>query len=150
MHLIFFKVLRCCTKHKNKLNYKCRCLLEQLWWEWSSQLDTVHDFCLMYYVELGSMLTLFLRTLHDSATEEMHINMLMRYQALSRCLDYYENILTPKHQTLSKNTVLSIKGTNQNLLSIYEKIQPQSANSTSVEIFKGPGTSVNAEKKDGL
>ena len=58
--------------------------MEQLWWEWSSQLDTVHDFCLMYYVELGSMLTLFLRTLHDSATEEMHINMLMRYQALSR------------------------------------------------------------------
>jgi len=144
MYAIFFQCLQILNENKD-ISFNLSCVMEHLWWEWSAKFDLYNDFAIMYYYELGDLLHLFLSHVKSQTEKYTRQHFLMRYQSLSRCLDYYDYVLTPKYNDLSQNTVLMIKGSHQQLLSIYDNIHPQSASSASDEKCSGPGTRVKED-----
>lgn len=158
MYTVFFRCLKQCLlicDKTIKLRHSCSSLLEHLWWEWSSNFDAYKEFALIYYYELGQMLHLFLSDLELKApiftTGQQHF--LIRYQTLSRCLDYYDHVLTPNYQDLYQKRVFMIKNSNQKLLTIFDKVPknqfPQSASSASFEKCSAPGTIIKDDSNRG-
>jgi hypothetical protein len=110
MDQTFFKLLR----QEPKVEFA---LLEQLWWEWSHVFEAYEHFALIYYKNLGHWLHIFTEIeAKKQSINYTKVEFLLRYQPLSRCLDYYNNVLSAKYLALKGNAIHAIRTSNQFLI----------------------------------
>ena len=132
-------------------------LLDQLWWEWALAIESYSrnikiahsssvEMYIVYFQELGTMLDLFLKHLNEQCkTYPCKTAFLGRHQPLSRCLDFYDTVVTPQYIRRQTNTIQLIQKASQRLLTLYDENHPHSASSASLATDKGPGTTVTTD-----